>query len=111
MINIMSLLSKEKKYMINLIKKIIVTQKIRNYYYIQIIAIPQKEKNLYMEAIDVNQIKKNGTKLIAKLIIVILDIIIINMNKNVSKNAILIFLKIIIYLMILNIIRIILKKI
>ena len=41
-----------------------------------------------MEDIDANLIKMNGMKLNVKLIIVILDFIIINMNKNVWKNVV-----------------------
>ena len=50
---------------------------------------------MLMEDIDVDQIKMNGIQLNVKLIIVILDIIIINMNKNVWKNAISILQKVI----------------
>ena len=50
---------------------------------------------MLMEDIDANLINMNGMKLNVKLIIVIFDFIIINMNKNVWKNVVLMIPKVI----------------
>ena len=50
---------------------------------------------MLMEGIDVNQINMNGILQNAKLIIVILDFIIIELLNNVLKNVVLMILKVI----------------
>ena len=94
----MDFIEEGKKFLTNSIMKIIVIQKMINYYYILIVAKILKDLNMHMVVINVKKIKIDGIQVNANLIIVILDIILIKIKNNVLKNVVLMTRKAILYM-------------